>query len=129
MTESVLRVAVHKVYHIAHGALFCLRFARLPYFVSLGIPCSVGMLIAVLVAVTLVPAGLAVAGKFALLDPKGRVRAGRWRGVGTAIVRWPVPMLTVASALALVVFLLHLWGLQDQLEQDAQQQALLPQQR
>lgn len=101
MYRSVAPVVLASGVTIA-GALFCLRFTRLPYFVSLGIPCSLGMLIAVLVAVTLVPAGIAVAARFGLLDPKRRARTGRWRGVGTAIVRWPVPMLTVASALALV---------------------------
>ena len=38
------------------GAIFCLSFARLPYFQTMGIPCALGMLAAVAVAVTLVPA-------------------------------------------------------------------------
>jgi uncharacterized membrane protein YdfJ with MMPL/SSD domain len=32
------------------GATFCLSFARLPYFQTLGVPCAVGMLVAVAVA-------------------------------------------------------------------------------
>ena len=42
------------------GAIFCLSFTRLPYFQTMGIPCAVGMLVAVAVAVTLVPAGIVV---------------------------------------------------------------------
>src|SRR6202012_3044499 len=36
------------------GAILCLSFTRLPYFHSLGLPCAVGMLVTVAVAVTLV---------------------------------------------------------------------------
>ncbi len=42
------------------GAMLCLSFTRLPYFQSLGVPCAVGMLVTVAVAVTLVPAVIAV---------------------------------------------------------------------
>ncbi|MDG5481779.1 MMPL/RND family transporter [Mycolicibacterium gadium] len=84
------------------GAIFCLSFARLPYFHSMAIPCAIGMLVAVAVAVTLVPAGVAVAGRFGLLDPKRSLRAGRWRGIGTAIARWPAPILVSSLALALL---------------------------
>ena len=84
------------------GAILCLSFTRLPYFHSLGVPCAVGMLVTVAVAVTLVPAVLAVGGRFGLFDPKRRIRVYRWRRVGTAIVRWPVPILAGACAIALM---------------------------
>lgn len=84
------------------GALLCLHLARLPYFVSLAIPCAIAMAVAVLVAVTLVPAGIAVASRFGLLEPKGRMSAHRWRGIGTAIVRWPAPILAASCVLVLV---------------------------
>src|SRR5277367_17997 len=84
------------------GAILCLSFTRLPYFHSLGVPCAVGMLVTVAVAVTLVPAVLAVGGRFGLFDPKRRIRVYRWRRVGTAIVRWPVPILVGACAIALM---------------------------
>ena len=35
------------------GAMYCLSFCRLPYFQSLGAPCAIGMLVAVLAALTL----------------------------------------------------------------------------
>jgi putative drug exporter of the RND superfamily len=84
------------------GAIFCLSFARLPYFHSMAIPCAIGMLVSVAVAVTLVPAGVHVASRFGLLEPKRNMRSHRWRGIGTALVRWPVPILVASVALALV---------------------------
>ena len=84
------------------GAIFCLSFARLPYFHSMAIPCAIGMLVSVAVAVTLVPAGVVVASRFGLLEPKRSLRGHRWRGIGTAIVRWPAPILVASLALALL---------------------------
>jgi RND superfamily putative drug exporter len=46
------------------GAIFCLHFTRLPYFHTMGAPAAIGMVAAVAVAVTLVPAGVAVASGF-----------------------------------------------------------------
>jgi RND superfamily putative drug exporter len=84
------------------GAVLCLSFARMPMFQSLGVPCAVGMLVAVVVALTLVPAVLAVGSRFALFDPKRRIGVRGWRRVGTAIVRWPVPILAATCAIALI---------------------------
>ena len=84
------------------GAIFCLHFTRLPYFHTMGAPAAIGMVAAVAVAVTLVPAGVAVASGFGLLEPKRKLNTGRWRGIGTAIVRWPGPILVASLAVALV---------------------------
>ncbi|OBG40023.1 RND family transporter [Mycobacterium sp. E3198] len=84
------------------GATFCLSFARMPYFQTLGIPCAVGMLVAVAVALTLGPAVLTVGSRFGLFDPKRRLGVRGWRRVGTAVVRWPLPILAVTCAIALV---------------------------
>jgi len=84
------------------GAILCLSFTRLPYFHSLGVPCAIGMLVTVLSALTLVPAVLAVGSRFGLFEPKRRISAHRWRRIGTAIVRWPVPILAAACAIALM---------------------------
>lgn len=73
------------------GAIFCLSFTRMPYFQTMGVPCAVGMIVAVAVALTLVPAVIAVGSRFGLFDPKRMIRVRRWRRVGTAIVRWPAP--------------------------------------
>jgi RND superfamily putative drug exporter len=84
------------------GAVFCLSFTRLPSFQTLGIPCAVGMVVAVAVALTLIPAALVVGSRFGLFEPKRKVMARRWRRIGTAIVRWPAPILAAACAIALI---------------------------
>ncbi|HTQ21821.1 MMPL family transporter [Mycobacterium sp.] len=84
------------------GAMYCLSFCRLPYFQSLGAPCAVGMLVAVLAALTLGPAVLTVASFFKLLDPKRKLQTRGWRRIGTAIVRWPAPVFAVTVAIALI---------------------------
>jgi RND superfamily putative drug exporter len=84
------------------GATFCLSFARMPYFHTLGIPCAVGMLAAVAVALTLGPAVLTVGSRFGLFDPKRKIQVRGWRRVGTVVVRWPLPVLAATFAVALV---------------------------
>ncbi|MDT5273828.1 MAG: putative drug exporter of the superfamily [Mycobacterium sp.] len=84
------------------GAVFCLSFTRMPLFQTLAIPCAMGMLVAVSVALTLVPAVLAVGSRFGVFDPKRTIGVRGWRRVGTAIVRWPVPILVAACAIALI---------------------------
>jgi putative drug exporter of the RND superfamily len=84
------------------GAMLCLSFTRMPIFQTIGVPCAVGMLVAVVVALTLVPAVLAVGSRFGLFDPTRRIAVRRWRRIGTAIVRWPAPILTATVAIALI---------------------------
>lgn len=84
------------------GAMLCLGFTRMPIFQTIGVPCAVGMLVAVAIAVTLVPAILTAGSRFGLCDPKRRIAQQRWRGVGTAIVRWPAPILAATLAVALI---------------------------
>ncbi|QZA05876.1 RND family transporter [Mycolicibacter heraklionensis] len=84
------------------GATFCLSFTRLPVFQTMGVPCAVGMLVAVAIALTLVPAVLAVATRRGLLEPRRKMSDRGWRKVGTAIVRWPGPIFVAACAIALV---------------------------
>jgi putative drug exporter of the RND superfamily len=84
------------------GAIFCLSFTRLPFFQPLGVPCAVGILVAVAVALTLVPAVLNVGSRFGLFDPKRNITDRGWRRIGTAIVRWPAPILVSTLAVALI---------------------------
>src|SRR6202011_3675251 len=84
------------------GAIFCLSFTRLPYFQPLGAPGAVGMVVAVTVALTLIPAVMAAGSRFGLFDPKRLIRSRGWRRIGTAIVRWPAPIFAATSAVALV---------------------------
>jgi RND superfamily putative drug exporter len=84
------------------GATYCLSFTRLPYFQTLGVPLAIGMLVAVAAALTMAPAVITAASRFGLLDPKRTMRTRGWRRVGTAVVRWPGPILAASLALALV---------------------------
>ena len=84
------------------GALLCLSFTRMPIFSTIGVPCAVGMLVAVVVALTLLPAVLAVGGRFGLFDPTRRIGMRRWRRIGTAIVRWPAPIFAATMAVTLL---------------------------
>ena len=84
------------------GAVFCLHFTRLPYFQAMAIPAATGVLVALAAALTLAPAVLAIGRHFGLFDPKRAVRTRGWRRIGTAIVRWPGPILVAAVSLALV---------------------------
>ncbi|OBK07801.1 hypothetical protein A5746_28770 [Mycolicibacterium conceptionense] len=99
--RSVAKVVLGSGMTIA-GAIFCLSFARLPYFQTMGVPTAVAMVVAVAVALTLVPAVLAVGGGFGLFEPKRKIIVRRWRRLATAIVRWPAPILVTASVIALI---------------------------
>lgn len=84
------------------GATYCLSFTRLPAFQTIGVPCAVGMLAAVAVALTLVPAALTIASRFGLLEPKRAVSIRAWRRVGAAVARWPAPIFAATCVIALI---------------------------
>ncbi|MET4427168.1 MMPL family transporter [Mycolicibacterium sp. 624] len=84
------------------GATFCLSFTRLPYFQTMGVPLSIGMLVVTLAAITMAPALMTVVSRFGLLDPKHVTSTRWWRRMGTAVVRWPGPILVATIAIALV---------------------------
>jgi putative drug exporter of the RND superfamily len=84
------------------GAMACLRFCRLPYFQTLGVPCSLGLLVVLAASLTLGPAIVVVVSRFGVLNPKRAHRERGWRRVGTAVVRWPGAVLAATTAVALV---------------------------
>ncbi|BBZ79414.1 membrane protein [Mycolicibacterium anyangense] len=84
------------------GAVLCLSFTRLPYFKSMGPPSAIGVAVALMAALTLAPAVLSVASLFGLLEPKRVLRTRTWRRIGTAVVRWPGPILVVSVGVALI---------------------------
>ncbi|MFL0274375.1 RND family transporter [Mycobacterium sp. SMC-19] len=84
------------------GAVACMGFTRLPYFQTLGIPAAIGVLVTLAAALTLGPAVLLIATRFGLMEPKVAQRTRGWRKIGTAIVRWPGPILVVTGATALI---------------------------
>ncbi|NOR94701.1 RND family transporter [Mycobacteroides abscessus] len=99
--RSVAKVVLGSGLTIA-GAVLCLHFTRLPVYQTLGVATAVGMVVAVAVAITLVPAVIAVGSRFGLFEPKRKVTVRRWRRIGTAIVRWPAPILVATCAVALI---------------------------
>ncbi len=69
----------------------------------MGAPVAIGMMVVVLAGLTLGPAVVFVGSK---LRPF-RIETGEqgpqlWRRVGTAVVRWPAPILAVSAAVVLV---------------------------
>jgi len=84
------------------GAILCLGATRMPYFQTMGVPCAVGLIVAVAVALTLVPAMIAIASRFGIFDPRRKIGVFGWRRVGTVIVRWPMPVLVCTCAIALL---------------------------
>jgi RND superfamily putative drug exporter len=85
------------------GAMFCLSFARLPIFNSLGSPCSISVLVVIVASLTLAPAVIAVASRLGAFEPR-RTTANtrRWRRIGTIVVRWPGPVFIAAVLLAMI---------------------------
>jgi len=84
------------------GALLCLRFTRLPWFQTMAVPCAVGVLVAVIAALTLGPAVIVIGSRFGLFEPKRAISSRGWRRVGVVVVRWPGPILVATCALALI---------------------------
>ncbi len=84
------------------GACFCLVFARLNYFHTMGPAVAIAMLFNIAAAMTLGPAILTVGSLFGLFDPRGKAKAHLYRRIGASVVRWPVPIL-VASAAAVLL--------------------------
>ena len=84
------------------AAVFCLRFTRTPYFQSLGIPAGLGVLVTLIGSLTLTPAVITMGSHLGLFDPKRAMRTRGWRRIGTAIVRWPGPVLVASIAVALI---------------------------
>ena len=80
------------------GACFCLTFARLNYFHTMGPAVAIAMMFTITAALTLGPAFLTVGSLFGLFDPKSKAKAHLYRRIGTSVVRWPVPILFASSA-------------------------------
>src|ERR1700761_3336414 len=84
------------------GACYCLTFARLNYFHTMGPAVAIAMLFTITAALTLGPAFLTVGSLFGLFDPKSKAKAHLYRRIGTSVVRWPVPILFASSAAVLL---------------------------
>lgn len=84
------------------GATYCLSLGRLPWFKTMGPPVSIGMLVVTFAGVTLGPAVMFLGSRFGLFESKRASRGRLWRRVGTAVVRWPVPVLAVSATVVLI---------------------------
>jgi len=107
--ETAFYVMYHGTAHVVlgsgltiAGATLCLHFTRLPYFQTLGIPLAIGMFVVTMSALTLAPALLTIASRFGLLEPKRQTKTRGWRRIGTAVVRWPGPILVASTAITMV---------------------------
>jgi RND superfamily putative drug exporter len=101
MYRSTAHVIVGSGLTVA-AAIFCLRFTKTPYFQSLGIPAGIGVLVTLIASLTLTPAIITIGSTIGLFDPKRAMRTRGWRRIGTAIVRWPGPILVASVAVALI---------------------------
>jgi len=84
------------------GAGFCLSFARLDYFHTMGPAVAIAMLVTITAALTLGPAILTVGSLFGLFDPKRLVRGHLYRRIAASVVRWPVPILAASCAVVMI---------------------------
>ncbi len=84
------------------GAGYCLSFARLNYFHTMGPAVAISMLFTIAAALTLGPALLTVGSLFGLFDPRRLVKAHLYRRIGASVVRWPVPILAASCAVVMI---------------------------
>jgi RND superfamily putative drug exporter len=80
------------------GACYCLTFARLNYFHTMGPAVAISMMFTIAAALTLGPALLTLGSLFGLFDPRGTAKGTLYRRIGTSVVRWPVPILAASAA-------------------------------
>src|ERR1700757_2515321 len=84
------------------GACYCLTFARLNYFHTMGPAVAISMLFTISAALTLGPALLTLGSLFGLFDPRGMAKGLLYRRIGTSGVRWPGPILAARAALVML---------------------------
>lgn len=84
------------------GACYCLTFARLNYFHTMGPAVAIAMLFTIAAALTLGPALLTVGSLFGIFDPRRKAKAHLYRRIGASVVRWPVPILAASSAVVMI---------------------------
>jgi RND superfamily putative drug exporter len=84
------------------GACFCLTFARLNYFHTMGPAVAISMLFTIAAAMSLGPALLTVGSLFGMFDPRSAAKAHLYRRIGASVARWPVPILAASSAVVMI---------------------------
>ncbi len=76
---------------------------QISLFRTTGLPCSIGVIVAVLAALTLVPALLSTLGRRGFVEPRSEGTSRYWRRVGVLIVRRPAWVLTASLAILLAL--------------------------
>src|SRR5271168_5020912 len=84
------------------GACYCLTFARLNYFHTMGPAVAITMLFTIAAAMTLGPAILTVGSLLGMFDPRQAAKTHLYRRIGASVVRWPVPILVASSAIVML---------------------------
>jgi RND superfamily putative drug exporter len=84
------------------GACFCLSFARLNYFHTMGPAVAITMLFTIAAALTLAPALLTLGSIFGLYEPRTNVKGTVYRRIGASVVRWPKPILAASAAVVMI---------------------------
>jgi RND superfamily putative drug exporter len=84
------------------GACYCLTFARLNYFHTMGPAVAITMLFTIAAAMTLGPAILTIGSLFGMFDPRQAAKVHLYRRIGASVVRWPVPILVASSAIVML---------------------------
>ncbi len=84
------------------GACYCLSFARLNYFETMGPAVAITMLFTIAAALTLGPALLSLGSAFGLFDPRHTTKTLLYRRIGASVVRWPKPILAASAAVVMV---------------------------
>ncbi len=107
--EDAYFTMYHGTAHVVLGsgltvasAVFCLTLTRTPYFQSFGVPAGLGVVVALIAALTLGPAVIALASAVGFFDPRFKAKTSGWRRIGTAVARWPGPILVVSGGIALI---------------------------
>lgn len=78
-------------------------------FRTTGLPCSIGVIVAVLAALTLVPALLSILGRRGFIEPRDAATSRYWRRVGVLIVRRPAAVLAASLAILLALAAPTFW--------------------
>jgi RND superfamily putative drug exporter len=84
------------------GACYCLTFARLNYFHTMGPAVAISMIFTIVAALSLGPALLTVGSLFGMFDPRQAAKAHLYRRIGASVARWPVPILAASSAVVML---------------------------
>jgi len=75
-----------------------MALTKVALFRTAGLACSLGMLLAIAAALTLVPALMSILARRELLDPKCAGRSRLWRRLGVTVVRHPVASFALSVA-------------------------------